>query len=67
MRSHSRETFKITEVYSFLTRRKNHEIELRGFRVAKAYISGSPNCTQYICKFYSKEVLRIAALIGPNL
>lgn len=36
-------------------------------RAAKAYISGSPNCTQYICNFYSKEVLRIAALIEPNL
>lgn len=36
-------------------------------RAAKAYISGSPNCTQYICNFYSNEVLRIAALIEPNL
>ena len=36
-------------------------------RAAKAYISGSPNCTKYICNFYSKEVLRIATLIEPNL
>ncbi len=36
-------------------------------RAAKAYISGSPSCTQYICNFYSSEVLRIAALIEPNL
>ncbi|MFY9493389.1 MAG: lytic murein transglycosylase [Minisyncoccia bacterium] len=36
-------------------------------RAAKAYISGSPNCTKYICNFYSREVLRIAALIEPNL
>lgn len=36
-------------------------------RAAKAYISGSPNCTKYICNFYSNEVLRIAALIEPNL
>lgn len=36
-------------------------------RAAKAYISGSPNCSKYICNFYSKEVLRIAALIEPNL
>lgn len=36
-------------------------------RAAKAYISGSPNCSSYICNFYSREVLRIAALIEPNL
>ena len=36
-------------------------------RAAKAYISGSPSCTKYICNFYSREVLRIAALIEPNL
>lgn len=36
-------------------------------RAAKAYISGSANCTKYICNFYSNEVLRIAALIEPNL
>ncbi len=36
-------------------------------RAAKAYISGSPNCTKYICNFYAREVLRIAALIEPNL
>ena len=36
-------------------------------RAAKAYISGSPTCTKYICNFYSSEVLRIAALIEPNL
>jgi peptidoglycan hydrolase CwlO-like protein len=36
-------------------------------RAAKAYISGSPSCTKYICNFYSNEVLRIAALIEPNL
>lgn len=45
-------------------RSKTRTAELRA---AKAYISGSPNCTQYICNFYSKEVLRIAALIEPNL
>ncbi len=43
---------------------KTREKELRA---AKAYISGSPNCTQYICNFYSREVLRLAALIEPNL
>lgn len=43
---------------------KNRNVELRA---AKAYISGSPNCTKYICNFYAKEVLRIAALIEPNL
>ena len=36
-------------------------------RAAKAYISGSPNCTKYICNFYSKEIQRIATLIEPNL
>lgn len=36
-------------------------------RAAKAYISGSPSCSRYICNFYSREVLRIAALIEPNL
>ncbi|MBI2052451.1 MAG: lytic murein transglycosylase [Candidatus Sungbacteria bacterium] len=36
-------------------------------RAAKAYISGSPNCVSYICNFYSREVLRIANLIEPNL
>ena len=43
---------------------KTQKTELRA---AKAYISGSPNCTKYICNFYSREVLRIAALIEPNL
>lgn len=36
-------------------------------RAAKAYISGSPSCSRYICNFYSREVLRIAALIELNL
>lgn len=44
--------------------KKTKDAELRA---AKAYISGSPNCTKYICNFYSREVLRIAALIEPNL
>lgn len=36
-------------------------------RAAKAYISGNPNCTRYICNFYSSEVLRVADLIDQNL
>ena len=34
---------------------------------AKAYISGSPSCSSYICNFYSSEIQRIAALIDQSL
>jgi len=41
--------------------------ETAELRAAKAYISGSPSCSRYICNFYSREVLRIAGLIEQNL
>lgn len=34
---------------------------------ARAYIGGSRTCSSATCRWYSREVLRVAALIEPNL
>lgn len=36
-------------------------------RAAKAYVSGNPNCQQYICNKYARDVLSIAARVEENI